>query len=292
MNNPMHNQNDPNNHDKSSAKPAITTEAHAHLWGGLTLAQIQWIGFKTLVHKEIYRMLRIWIQTLLPPVITTTLYFAIFGNLIGPRVGAIQDYSYMQFIAPGLIMMAVISNAYGNTVSSFYGARFQRNIEEVLVSPCNDLIILLGYTAGGVLRGLLVGALVTLVALVFTHLHISHYIITFTMVFLTATLFSQAGFLNAIFSRNFDDITIIPTFILTPLTYFGGVFYSIDMLPHPWQDISRLNPIVYMVNTFRYGVLGISDISIPLSFGIVSLCIAILFTINMQLLRKGVGIRT
>ncbi len=222
----------------------------------------QWIAFTTILRKEIKRFTRIWIQTLLPPVITMALYFVIFGKLIGSRIGDMGGFSYIQFVAPGLIMMAVLTNAYANVVSSFFSAKFQRSIEEVLVSPTPNYVILLGYTMGGVARGLCVGVLVTIMSLIFTHLHIHSWLITLTIVLLTSMLFSLAGFINAVYANTFDDVSIVPTFILTPLTYFGGVFYSIGLLPEIWQHISRLNPILHMVNAFRYGILGVSDINI------------------------------
>ncbi len=249
------------------------------------------IAFKTICHGEIIRFTRIWIQTILPPVITMSLYFIIFGQLIGPRIGTMDGFKYMQYIAPGLIMLSVITNSYLNVVSSFYGSRFQRNIEELLVSPTPNILILLGYVTGGIFRGLLVGAVVTAIALFFTDLTLAHPGITLLTVFSSSLLFSLAGFTNALFARKFDDITIIPTFVLTPLTYLGGVFYSISLLPEIWQKISLLNPILYMVNTFRYGILGITDINISLAFAIIFAFIIGLFVINLSLLNKGVGIR-
>ena len=221
-----------------------------------------WVGFMTLVRKEVTRILRIWIQTIVPPAITMTLYFIIFGNLIGRRIGEMGGFDYMQYIAPGLIMMSVITNSYANVVSSFFGAKFGKHIEELLVSPLPNSLILLGHVTGGVARGLLVGVVVTMVALFFTDLSVAHPLITASIVLLTAIVFSLAGFINAVFARKFDDISIIPTFVLTPLTYLGGIFYSITLLPEFWQQVSRVNPILYMVNAFRYGVLGVSDIGI------------------------------
>ena len=253
--------------------------------------RLNWIGLKTIVTKEILRVLRIWVQTIVPPAITMTLYFIIFGNLIGRRIGTMEGFDYMQYIAPGLIMMSVITNSYGNVVSSFFGAKFGRHIEEMIVSPMSNATIIIGHVAGGVIRGLLVGAMVTAVALFFTRLQVEHPLITISMVFLTSVVFALAGFINAIFARKFDDISIVPTFVLTPLTYLGGVFYSISLLPEFWQHVSRGNPILYMVNAFRYGILGVSDISISTAYIIVSLFVVGLFTACLLLLNRGVGIR-
>ena len=253
--------------------------------------KLNWIGLTTIVRKEILRVLRIWVQTIVPPAITMTLYFIIFGNLIGRRIGTMDGFDYMQFIAPGLIMMSVITNSYGNVVSSFFGAKFGRHIEEMLVSPMSNATIILGHVAGGVLRGLLVGVMVTAVALTFTDLHVEHPLITISMVLLSSIVFALAGFINAVFAKKFDDISIVPTFVLTPLTYLGGVFYSISMLPEFWQQVSRANPILYMVNAFRYGILGVSDIGISYAYAIVGLFVAGLFTACLLLLNNGVGIR-
>lgn len=251
-----------------------------------------WIGFETIVIKETVRIARIWIQTLIPPVIQMTLYFLIFGAFIGKRVGLMDGYSYMAFLAPGLIMMAVISNSYANVVSSFFGAKFARHVEELLVSPMPNALIILGYVVGGVVRGLVVGVLVAVVALFFTHLHIAHPLITLSVVILTAVVFALGGFINAVFAKNFDDVTIIPTFVLTPLTYLGGVFYSISLLPPLWANVSKINPILYMVNAFRYGILGVSDIHIGVAYAIIVLFIVLLFGVCEYLLYKGVGLRS
>jgi ABC-2 type transport system permease protein len=223
---------------------------------------LNWVAFKTLITKEYIRVIRIWIQTIVPPAITMTLYFIIFGNLIGRRIGDMDGFDYMQYIAPGLIMMSVITNSYGNVVSSFFGAKFGRHIEEMLVSPMSNVTIVLGHVAGGVVRGMLVGSLVTVVALAFTSLRVTHPLVTVSVILLSSVVFSLAGFINAVFARKFDDISIVPTFVLTPLTYLGGVFYSISLLPEFWQRVSMANPILYMVNAFRFGILGTSDISI------------------------------
>ncbi|MFC6669191.1 ABC transporter permease [Marinobacterium aestuariivivens] len=249
------------------------------------------VAFWTIVVKEVRRFMRIWPQTLLPPAITMTLYFIIFGNLIGSRIGEMGGFDYMEYIVPGLIMMSVITNSYGNVVSSFYGTKFQRHVEELLVSPIPNWIILSGYVVGGVARGLGVGLIVTLLSLFFTDLQVHHLFVTVFTVLLTSILFSLGGFINAVFANSFDDISIVPTFILTPLTYLGGVFYSIELLPEFWQGVSMLNPILYMVNTFRYGILGVSDISIVFAFAMLLVFIAVLFSYSLYLLQKGKGIR-
>jgi ABC-2 type transport system permease protein len=249
------------------------------------------VAMKTIVRKEMVRVLRIWIQTIVPPAITMTLYFIIFGNLIGRRIGTMDGFDYMQYIAPGLIMMSVITNSYGNVVSSFFGAKFGRHLEEMLIAPMSNATIILGHVAGGVLRGLLVGMLVTIIALFFTRLEVQHVLITVSVVLLSSIVFSLMGLINAIFAKKFDDISIVPTFVLTPLTYLGGVFYSISLLPEFWQKVSLANPILYMVNAFRYGILGTSDISIGVAYGILIAFVVVLFTACVQLLNRGVGIR-
>jgi len=250
------------------------------------------IAFQTILTKEILRFARIWIQTILPPVVTTALYFIIFGNLIGPRIGPMEGFDYMEFIIPGLIMMAVITNSYANVVSSFYGSKFQRHIEEMLISPVPNYIILTGFVGGGVARGLAVGIAVTIVSLVFHPLNIHNLWVMFSMILLTAILFSLAGLINGVYAKSFDDISIVPTFVLTPLTYLGGIFYSISLLPEFWQHASLANPILYMVNAFRYGFLGVSDISLALSYAISIGFIIILYVFSLHLLRTGQGIRT
>jgi ABC-2 type transport system permease protein len=249
------------------------------------------IAMQTIVRKEVVRVLRIWIQTVVPPAITMTLYFIIFGNLIGRRIGTMDGFDYMQYIAPGLIMMSVITNSYGNVVSSFFGAKFGRHIEEMLISPMSNATIVIGHVAGGVLRGMLVGVLVTIIALFFTRLEVQHPFVTISIVLLSSIVFSLAGLINAIFAKKFDDISIVPTFVLTPLTYLGGVFYSISLLPEFWQTVSLANPILYMVNAFRYGILGTSDINIGVAYGILFVFVVVLFTACVQLLNRGVGIR-
>lgn len=255
-------------------------------------SNLLWVAFVTIVVKEIRRFTRIWVQTLIPPAITMTLYFIIFGNLVGSRIGDMGGFEYMDYIVPGLIMMSVITNSYGNVVSSFFGTKFQRNIEELLVAPVPNWVILLGYVIGGVARGLAVGFMVTLLSLFFTDLELAHPLITISIVLLTAVVFSLGGFINAVYANTFDDISIVPTFILTPLTYLGGVFYSISLLPEVWQWVSQLNPILYMVNTFRYGILGVSDINIGFAYAMIFGFIVLLSGFSMHLLNTGRGIRS
>ena len=249
------------------------------------------IGFQTIIRREYNRIIRIWGQTIVPPGITATLYFIIFGRLIGSKIGDMNGYTYLQYIAPGLIMMSVITNSYGNVVSSFFGAKFGKHIEELLVSPLPNYLIVTGYMLGGLLRGLLVGGLVTIIALVFTHLHVQHPWIVTSAVILTSMVFALAGMINAVFAKNFDQISFIPTFILTPLTYFGGVFYTISLLPDFAQTLSHLNPILYMVNAFRFGFLGISDVNVMLAFSIMISGVIVLYGTCLYLLTKGIGLR-
>jgi ABC-2 type transport system permease protein len=256
----------------------------------MTLAE-QYVALMTIVRKEIKRYLRIWTQTLLPSAITMSLYFVIFGSLIGSRIGEMGGFSYMQFVVPGLIMMAIVTNSYSNVVSSFFGSKFNNSVEELLVSPTPNYIILLGYVVGGISRGILVAVVVTIVSLFFTHLHIHSYFVVVVIVLMTSTLFALAGFINAVYANNFDDISIIPTFVLTPLIYLGGVFYSMDLLPDFWAGVSRLNPLVYVVNAFRYGVLGVSDVSLPLAFGMIGLFTVLAFAFSMHLLNSGTRLR-
>jgi len=256
------------------------------------LLRVNLIGLGTIVYKEIRRVVRIWVQTIIPPAITMTLYFLIFGSLIGSRIGEMGGLPYMSFIAPGLIMMAVITNSFGNVVSSFFSGKLQLHLEEMLVAPLSFATIVIGYMIGGVARGVLVAGLVTLVALFFTDLHVEHPWITFSVIVLTAMVFSLGGLLNAIFAKNFDEITIIPTFVLTPLTYLGGVFFSITELPAFWQKVALANPILYMVNAFRYGMLGSSDIPLGLAYSIIVVAFVTLFSLAMVLLKRGVGIRS
>jgi ABC-2 type transport system permease protein len=256
----------------------------------MTLGE-QYIAFMTIVRKEVKRYLRIWTQTLLPSAITMSLYFVIFGSLIGSRIGEMGGFTYMQFVVPGLIMMAIVTNSYSNVVSSFFGSKFNSSVEELLVSPTPNYVILLGYVVGGISRGILVAIVVTIVSLFFTHLHIHSYFVVVVIVLMTSTLFALAGFINAVYANNFDDISIIPTFVLTPLIYLGGVFYSMDLLPDFWAGVSRLNPLVYVVNAFRYGVLGVSDVSLPLAFGMIGLFTLVAFCYSMHLLNSGKRLR-
>ncbi|NAZ96604.1 ABC transporter permease [Vibrio toranzoniae] len=253
---------------------------------------LYWTAFCSLVTKEINRFTRIWVQTLVPPAITMTLYFIIFGNLIGARIGEMNGFSYMEYIVPGLIMMSVITNSYSNVASSFFSAKFQKNIEELLVAPVPNYVIIAGFVMGGVVRGLLVGTIVTFVSLFFVDLQVEHWGVIIATVFLTSVVFALGGLINAVFARTFDDISIIPTFILTPLTYLGGVFYSISLLPEFWQGVSKLNPIVYMINAFRYGFLGVSDVGIVTSFGVLGVFIVVLYGIAHYLVTKGIGLRS
>ncbi len=253
--------------------------------------QEQYVAFMTIVTKEIRRYLRIWTQTLLPSAITMSLYFVIFGSLIGSRIGEMGGFSYMEFVVPGLIMMAIVTNSYSNVVSSFFGSKFNHSVEELLVSPIPNYVILMGYVVGGVTRGMLVAVVVTIVSLFFTELHIHSYFVVVVIVLMTATLFSLAGFINAVYANSFDDISIVPTFILTPLIYLGGVFYSMDLLPEFWANVSKLNPLVYVVNAFRYGVLGVSDVSLPFALGMIALFTAVAFAFSMHLLNSGKRLR-
>lgn len=256
------------------------------------MSSITRIGIQTLLRKEITRILRIWSQTFLPPAITMTLYFVIFGNLIGSRIGEMGGFDYMSFIVPGLVMMAVITSSYGNMVSSFFGAKFSKHVEELLVSPMPNWAILMGYVSGSLFRGLTVGLIVTLISLFFTEIKVHNVWIIISTVVLTSVVFSLAGFINAALAKKFDDIAIIPTFVLTPLTYLGGVFYSISLLPDIWQKISLINPVLYMVNTFRYGFLGVSDINVGVAYGIIIAFVLILGFISWYILHKGIGLRS
>ncbi|RLQ20211.1 ABC transporter permease [Seongchinamella sediminis] len=251
----------------------------------------QYRAFMTLFSKEVRRYLRIWTQTLLPSAITMSLYFVIFGSLIGSRIGEMGGFSYMEFVVPGLIMMAIVTNSYSNVVSSFFGSKFNHSVEELLVSPTPNYVILMGYVAGGVSRGLLVAIVVTLVSLFFTRLHIHSFLVVTVIVLMTSTLFALAGFINAVYANSFDDISIIPTFVLTPLIYLGGVFYSMDLLPEFWAGVSKLNPLVYVVNAFRYGVLGVSDVSLGFAFGMIALFTVVAFAFSMHLLNSGKRLR-
>jgi ABC-2 type transport system permease protein len=253
---------------------------------------VNWIGYKTIVRKEVTRILRIWGQTIVPPAITMTLYFIIFGELIGRRIGDMAGFTYMQYIVPGLVIMSVITNSYGNMVSSFFGAKFGKHIEELLISPLPNWVILSGYVTGALTRGLMVGVVVMAVSLFFTRIEVQYPLIMLSVLVLTAAVFALAGMVNAIFAQKFDDIAIIPTFVLAPLTYLGGVFYSISLLPEFWQKVSVFNPILYMVNGFRLGMLGASDVSLGATYGVILVAGVLLFTWCMILLHRGTGLRS
>lgn len=250
------------------------------------------VAFRTILTKEILRFLRIWMQTILPSAVTTALYFIIFGHLIGERIGEMDGFRYLDFIVPGLVLMSVITNAYANVVSSFYSSKFSHYVEELLIAPVPNWVILAGYVVGGVARGTVVGVVVTLVALLFSELQVQSYGVTLLVFILTAVLFSLGGFINAVYANSFDDISIVPTFVLTPLTYLGGVFYSMHLLPPLWQQVSLANPVLYMINAFRYGILGVSDIPVGVAFAIILLFILLLTAFSLWLLGRGVGIKT
>ena len=257
----------------------------------IPLNVVRWVGFKTIVIREYGRIIRIWGQTIVPSAVNAVLYFAIFGSLIGRRVGTLDGFDYKQYIAPGLIMIAVINNSYSNVVSSFFGAKFGKHVEELLVSPLPNWVIVGGYAAGGVVRGVLVGLVVTLVSLVFTHLHVHHLGLVLAALLLTSFTFALGGFLNALFAKNFDQVNWIPTFVLTPLTYFGGVFYSVSLLPGWARSLSYANPILYMVNAFRFGFLGVSDVDIGVALALMVGAAVLLFTAAVLLMNRGTGIR-
>ena len=265
--------------------------ATTHAQGASPLRR-NFIALGTIARREVSRILRIWTQTLVPPAITMTLYFLIFGGLIGSRIGTMDGIGYMDFIVPGLVMMSVIQNSYGNISSSFFGAKFGRHVEELLVSPMPNWVILGGYVAGAVLRGVLVGAVVLMIATLFTDVRLPHPFVTLTTVLLGATIFALAGFLNALFAKKFDDVAIVPTFILTPLTYLGGVFYSVTLLPDWAEAATYANPIFYMVNAFRYGLLGVSDVPVWVAYALMLAFTAVLGTICLVLLKRGVGLRS
>lgn len=257
----------------------------------MNLNAVRWVGFKTIVIREYGRIIRIWGQTIVPSAVTATLYFVIFGSLIGRRVGSMGGFDYMQYIAPGLIMMSVITNSYANVVSSFFGAKFGKHLEEMLVSPLPSWLIVAGYVTGGLVRGMLVGSAVTAVSLAFTHLHVHHILIILAAVILTSLTFALGGFLNALFAKNFDQVNFIPVFVLTPLTYFGGVFYSVSLLPDWALRLSYANPILYMVNAFRYGFLGTSDVHIGVAFALMIAAVAVMFATAVYLMDRGSGTR-
>lgn len=255
-------------------------------------ARANWVGFATIVVKEIRRVLRIWVQTIVPPAINGTLYFLIFGLAVGSRIGDMHGFDYMVYIAPGVIMMQIMLNSYTNVVSSFFGAKFSRYVEELIVSPLPDSLILLGYMIGGMFRGLLVGAVITLIAWLIKGIPIAHPWVIITAALMTSALFTMGGFLNALFAKKFDDVTIIPTFVLTPLVYLGGVFYSISILPVSLQYLTRVDPLLYMIDTLRYGFLGVSDIPLAEAYGIMAGFLVILFALALWLLKRGTGLKT
>ena len=257
----------------------------------IRLDVVRWIGFKTIVIREYGRIIRIWGQTIVPSIVTAVLYFAIFGSVFGRRVGAVDGFDYKQYIAPGLIMMSVITNSYGNVVASFFGAKFGKHVEELLVSPLPNWVIVGGYAAGGLLRGLLVGAAVTMVSLVFTHLHVHHLVVVLGALLFTSLTFALGGFLNALFAKNFDQVNWIPAFVLTPLNYFGGVFYSVSLLPDWARNLSYANPILYMVNAFRFGFLGVSDVDVRAAFALMTAAVVVLYVAAVVLMNRGTGTR-
>ncbi|HJR10380.1 MAG TPA: ABC transporter permease [Rhodanobacteraceae bacterium] len=250
------------------------------------------IALGTIARREVHRVLRIWTQTLVPPAITMTLYFVIFGKIVGSRVGTMDGFTYMQYIVPGLVMMSIINNCYSNITSSFFGSKFGHYVEEMLASPMPSWVVLSGYVAGAVLRGLLVGIIVLGIALFFTSLHVAHPLVAVTTVLLGAVIFSLAGFINAMFAKRFDDIAIVPTFVLAPLTYLGGVFYSVNLLGSPWREASLANPILYMVNAFRFGILGVGDVQVWIAYLVMLAFVIVLGGFALWLLQKGVGLRS
>jgi ABC-2 type transport system permease protein len=274
-----------------SASPAASGTAQDTAGRAFNLNAVRWVGFKTIVIREYGRIIRIWGQTLVPSAVTSALYFVIFGSLIGRRVGEMDGFSYPQYIAPGLIMMSVITNSYANVVSSFFGAKFGKHIEELLVSPLPNWLIVAGYVTGGVMRGLMVGVVVAIVAVLFTHLEVHHLGIILAAALLTSIVFSLGGFINAVLAKNFDQVNWVPSFVLTPLTYLGGIFYSVSLLPEWAQKMSHANPILYMVNAFRHGFLGRSDVDVGLAFGIMIVAALVLFGTALTMLNKGMGVR-
>jgi ABC-2 type transport system permease protein len=268
-----------------------TVAQQATTTNGINLTALRWVGYKTIVIREFGRIIRIWGQTLVPSAVTATLYFVIFGSLVGRRVGNMGDVPYMQYIAPGLIMMSVITQSYANVVSSFFGAKFGKHIEELLVSPLPNWLIVAGYVTGGVMRGLMVGGVVTVVSVLFAHLSVEHFVMIIAAVLLTSIVFSLGGLINAVLAKNFDQVNWVPAFVLTPLTYFGGVFYTVSMLPDWAQKVSYANPILYMVNAFRHGFFGTSDVNVTLAFTIMIVSALVLFGVALTMLNTGRGIR-
>lgn len=251
----------------------------------------QWVAFNTILYKEVHRALRLWPQTLIPAAVTTALYFIIFGNIMGPRVGQMHGFPYITFLAPGLIMMSMITNSYSGAVSALFFAKFTKSIEEIIVSPTTNLTMLAGFVCSGLFRGVLIGVVVTAVAMIFTKISLYSFITVIGVVLLSCGIFSLGGVINAIYAKKFDDMAFIPNFVLTPLTYLGGVFFSISLLPKDWQYIAMLNPIVYIINTFRYGFLGMHDANLMLAFVAMVVFFLVLFLYAYILLRRGVGIK-
>ena len=251
----------------------------------------QWISFNTILRKEITRFIRIWPQTILPSIVTVSLYFLIFGAFLGPKIGEVSGFTYMEFVIPGLVMLGVVTNSFSNVASSFFSSKFQKNIEELLISPTPGYVVIAGYAAGGVLRGLIVGTLVAIVAFIFSGISVFSYFIIMAFMAMTAALFSVAGFINGMLAKKFDSITVVPVFVLTPLIYLGGVFYQIDFLPQFWQTVSKINPMFYIISGFRYGFLGISEVNI-LSSALILLLFTTAFTmLSYYLFKKGYGLR-
>jgi len=251
-----------------------------------------WIAYKTIVTKEILRFARIWVQTIVPPVITTSLYLLIFGGLMGGRIGQMQGIDYLHFIVPGIILMTVIMQSYANTVSSFFMTKYNNSFEELLVSTTPNWVILMGFVSGGIARGFFVGLAVTFTISFFVEIQTYNLLIIAVTFLLTSVMFSLAGFINAVFARTFDDISIVPNFVLLPLTYLGGMFYSIDILPSFWRSVSAFNPIYYMMDAFRLGFLGIGSVELWKAFLVPVIMIVILALIANALLGRGVSIKT
>jgi len=253
---------------------------------------LQLTALNTIVRKEIIRIFRIWIQTILPPIINQTLYFVIFGGLIGSQIQAIDGVKYMAFIVPGLITMTIINNAFTNSSFSFFIMKFQRNIEEVMVAPVKSWVMIVGYTIGSIVRSLVVSLLIFLVSLIFVSYNIHNALVGILFMILTGTVFSLLGLINAIYANKFDDVNIIPTFVLTPLTYLGGVFYAVNKLPPLFQTLSQFNPIVYMVEGVRYGFFGISNVNVWLSLAVLTGFALALFLFCKYLLDKGIRLKS
>jgi ABC-2 type transport system permease protein len=253
-----------------------------------------WTSFYTIVRKDVVRMFRIWIQTFLPPVMTSVLYFLVFGTVLGSRIGDMQGVDYMTFVVPGLVMLAIVTSSYSNTSFTFFTSKFfARSIDEILVSPTPPWLLIAGFVGGGVVRGVIVGSLVMIVSVLFTGLHVATYSVFLIFIFalLTAIVFSLAGLVNGIYAKTMDGINIVPTFVLTPMVYLGGVFYSVHTLPDWWQTMTYANPLFYLINGFRYGFLGITDVSLYVSVGMLLSLVVALVAINSYLIRTGLGLK-